>query len=186
MIKKFIFFPIWKIDKLENKLNEMEKQGYRLDYIKYSYWFYFKKTNPQNSNYIITYDMAKDNRPGMYEYRHQLLSEYSANKILTKYTKFNIFRVTGQNKNFKKLITYRDKYFQHVYFQYFIASFIMFSILFPLIIIVLHNLEIISFELVFIIICFIICFIIMIYNLYGYIKQKQKIIKCEKDNLKKK
>lgn len=186
MIKKFIFFPIWKIDKLENKLNEMEKQGYRLDYIKYSYWFYFKKTNPQNSNYIITYDMAKDNRPGMYEYRHQLLSEYSANKILTKYTKFNIFRVTGQNRNFRKLITYRDKYFQHVYFQYFIASFIMFSILFPLIIIVLHNLEIISFKLVFIIIYFIICFIIMIYNLYGYIKQKQKVKKWEKNNLKKK
>ncbi len=41
-MKKFMFFPIWKFDELEYKLKEMEKQGYRLDYIKYSYFFFFK------------------------------------------------------------------------------------------------------------------------------------------------
>ncbi len=45
--KKFIYFPLWKIDELEKTLEEMEKQGYRTVYVKNSYWFYFKKSSPK-------------------------------------------------------------------------------------------------------------------------------------------
>lgn len=193
-MKKFMFFPLWKINKLENKLNEMEKQGYRLDYIKYAYWFYFKESKSKNSDYIITYTMPKDNHSGMYEYGYELLSEYSANEIKSTQTIYNVYRITGENRDFKDLIAYRDKYFQRVYFQYMIISlfFLLISIV-PMILSLIFDGAIItddvnSFaldEFVFLMIMGVVSLLFAIYYFYGYIQQKKKVKKWQQDNLNK-
>ncbi len=182
-MKKFIFFPLWKIDKLENKLNEMEKRGYRLDYIKYAYWFYFKESKPKDSDYIITYTMYNDNHPGMYECGHQLLSEYSANEIQTIQTKYNVYRITGENRDFKNLIAYRDKYFQCVYFKNMLGVLLLLLIvLIPIIIGIIFNGITISDGMILILIEEIVLLMLAIYYFYGYIKQKKKVKKWQHDN----
>lgn len=187
-----MFFPLWKIEKLENKLNEMEEQGYRLDCIKYSYWFYFKKATPKSTDYILTYNMPRDNQPGMYIYERKLLSEHSASVI--KSSKYNVFRITGENRDFNDLIGYRSEYFQHVYFQFMLASLLPALILaVPLILSIHFNGAIVTNdmdafakgEFVFSMIFEVVLLFFAVYYFYGYIQQKKKVKKWERDNLKK-
>ncbi|MEG1719432.1 MAG: hypothetical protein RR306_03810 [Clostridia bacterium] len=125
-MKKILFYPLWKAEELENRLHNFELNGWRLKGVTYSYVFDFVKSSAKNSNYIITYDMAKDNSPCMYEYEQKLLTDYSANMIQTKFTGFDIFRVTGDKRAFDDLKNYRRNYFKHVLFQYMLISAIFF------------------------------------------------------------
>lgn len=40
-MRKLMWFPIWKIDELENKLSEYEEEGYKVSEIKYSYFYLY-------------------------------------------------------------------------------------------------------------------------------------------------
>ena len=121
-MKKTLFYPLWKADELENRLHSFELEGWRLKSITYSCVFNFVKSKPKNSDYIITYDMAKDRTQCMYEYEQMLLTDHSANKIQTKFTAFDVFRVTGKNREYNDLKNYRRSYFKHVLFQHMLIS----------------------------------------------------------------
>lgn len=123
-MKKFKYYPLWKVHELENFLSSSELQGRRLTCIKFSCIFYFVECKPKDSSYVITYDMPKDNTPCMYQYEQKLLSDYCANKIDTKATGYSVFRITGENRNFEDLKDYRKKYLKHVMFQYMVISLI--------------------------------------------------------------
>lgn len=73
-----MYYPLWQVDELEKFLHQMELKGFRLTSVDYSCIYNFAKGKAKDSDYIITYDMAKYRTPCMYEYEHILLSEYSA------------------------------------------------------------------------------------------------------------
>ncbi len=172
-MKKLLFCPLWNLHKLEKRLHEFELAGWRLQSVKYSCFYYFSKSVPKDAEYIVIYSMANDNNLKMHEYRQQLLSEYSANEISTVHTKYNIFRITGENRNFNELFEYRTGYFKHVYFQYFMTAFVLFAVLLITVILAMKNSGIISFKSILLLVCLIVCFGFAAYFLYGYIKQRK-------------
>ena len=169
-MRKFKYYPLWKINDLEDFLSKSELKGWRLSCIKFSCVFYFVKCTSKDSDYIITYNMAKDHTSGMYRYEQELLSNYCANKIATKATGYSVFRITGQNRDFKDLKYYRKKYLRHVMFQYMLISlFFLITGLMLLIASIYQNLLghrfIIAFS------YFSCTLTLCIYRIYGYVKQ---------------
>ena len=170
--KKFKYYPLWNVDKLEDFLSASEENGWRLSCIKFSCIFYFTECKSKDADYVITYDMAKDNRPGMYEYEQELLSKYSAQRIPSKSTGYCVFRITGQNRDFKDLKDYRKNYLQHVIFQYMLISLIfLITGLFVLIASIYQNLS--GCGLMIIFSYFFFTLALFIYRTYGYIKQRK-------------
>lgn len=116
-MNKIIYYPLWKIEKLEKRLRIMELCGWRLSCVKYNVFFVFEKGKPRDAEYIVTYNIARDWHPNMYEYEHQLLSKHSANRISSRFTTINLFRITGTNRNFDELVRFRKKYIKRALFQ---------------------------------------------------------------------
>lgn len=182
MIKKFIFFPIWKIDELENSLKEMEKQGYRLDYIKYSYWFYFKESNPKNVNYFMSYNNSRKLNCSFCD--SNILSNHHGHKINSCHCFYNFYRTTESKDKLDFLYEIQREITLHSILELFFTAFFMFSLFFVLTLLSIKNTNIVS--MIFVLFCTLVCLFFTLYYLYAYIKQKQKIKKWEKNNLKKK
>lgn len=171
-MKTFKYYPLWKFHELEDFLSASELEGRKLNCIKFSCVFYFTECKSKDVDYVITYDMAKDNRPGMYKYEQELLSKYSAQRIPSKSTGYCVFRITGQNRDFKDLKNYRKKYFQHVMFQYMLISLIfLITGLLLLIASIYQNLS--GGGLMIIFSYFFFTLALFIYTTYGYFKQRK-------------
>ena len=110
-MKKFLFYSLWRAEKLEERLRRFEAEGWPVHHVTCSCFFEFVKTKPKDTAYILLYDMPRDRTAGMYEYEHKLLSECAANAISTRFTGYDLFRITGENRRFDELKTYRKKYF---------------------------------------------------------------------------
>lgn len=170
--KKFKYYPLWNVEKLEDFLSVSEENGWKLSCIKFSCIFYFTECKSKAADYVITYNMAKDNRPGMYEYERELLSKYSAQRIPAKGVGYSVFRITGQNRDFKDLKNYRKTYFKHVMFQYMlISSIFLITGWFVLIASIYQNLS--GCGLMIIFSYFFFTLALFIYRTYGYIKQRK-------------
>ena len=116
-MNKIMYYPLWENEKLENRLREMELRGWRLNCVKYNVLFEFEKSKSRDIEYIVTYNITRDWHSDMYEYEHQLLSKHSANRISTKFTTRNFFRITGTNRNFDELVRFRKQYIKRALFQ---------------------------------------------------------------------
>lgn len=183
-MKKFIFFPLWKIDEIENFLKEMEKQGYRLDYIKYSYWFYFKETTLKDVNYFISYNISKQLNCSFCD--SNILSNHYGHKVNSAHCFYNLYRTTESKEKLDFLYEIQREITLHSILKLFCTAFFMFLILFTLTFLGIKNTSSDIVSLIFMLFCNFLCLFFSIYYLYGYIKQKQKVKKWEKDNLKKK
>lgn len=86
-MRKFIYTPIWKIEKTETVLTDMAKKGYRLTEVKFSSIFYFSQSSLKENRYFFTWD--KD----MTAWESNLLSEHNANAIKTKCCYFSVFEI---------------------------------------------------------------------------------------------
>lgn len=169
-MKRVLFFPLWKVEKLENILHQCEFDGWRLKNVRCSCLFDFSATESKDVDYILTYNMTRDGTPCMYEYERKLLSEYSANKVETKFTGYNLYRIVGRNRDFTDLKKYRKKYFRHVLFQQMLISFVFFAISsLILLATILQNVQNVCrvFAGVFVFIAG----ILFLYRAYGYIRQ---------------
>ena len=51
IMRKFIYFSLWEIEHIEHILEQMEKEGYRLINVRYSYLFEFKNSKTKEMNY---------------------------------------------------------------------------------------------------------------------------------------
>lgn len=89
-MKKYKYFTLWEIEALEKFLKEMEQDGYRLDKVKCSYCFYFKKTTPKEVNYFLSYKPVRGNRLGMCEC--DLGADYNANIVESKMSFYKMYR----------------------------------------------------------------------------------------------
>lgn len=181
-MKKFMFFPLWNIEKLEIKLNEMEHQGYRLDYIKYDYWFHFKNANPKKANYFLSYRNYKSGE--LIGLDNSLLSEHKAQLIKETACFYKMFRMLEPKENLKLLYGVRADFVKEQCLKNFIAI-ISLSLFWAFLFAIELLQPATKAELI---VSFIIGLTLMffsIYYLYGYFVQKQKIKKWEKNNITK-
>lgn len=122
--------------------------------------------------------MAKDNRPDMYKYEQELLSEYSAQRIPSKSTGYCVFRITGPNRDFEDLKNYRKNYFKHIMFQYMLISlFFLITGLFLLIVSIYQNLS--GWGLTAVCAYLLFTLALFTYRVYGYIRQRKL---CRENN----
>lgn len=170
-MKMFKYYSLWKINELEDFLSASELEGWKLSGIKFPCIFYFTECESKAADYVITYNMAKDNRPDMYEYEQELLSKYSAQRIPAKGAGYSVFRITGQNRDFKDLKNYRKKYFQHVMFQYMLISLIF--LITGLLLLIASIYQNLSGGLMIIFSYFFFTLALFIYTTYGYFKQRK-------------
>ncbi len=78
-MKKFFFFPLWKIEKLEEELSKLEQKGWRLDRLSPFNCFHFVEAAAKDTSYFFTYKLIKEN--GMADIEHFLKSKHSANPV---------------------------------------------------------------------------------------------------------
>lgn len=104
-MKKFIFFPLWKIEDIENFLEMMERKGFRLVNVKFSYCFCFEPTQPKEVCYFLSYKSFRGE--SMDHYNYALLSEHKANPVKTKMCYFSVLRTKEEKK--KMLLLYEGR-----------------------------------------------------------------------------
>lgn len=175
-MKKFLFYPLWKVDELERRLHCFELEGWRVSHITCSYFFDFVEAKPKDAEYVLLYDMPRDRTAGMYEYEHKLLSEHAANAIGSSFTGYDLFRITSENRRFDSLKKYRRKYFRYVLRQRVCISFGFFALSLCLLLVAILQQEP-GIYFIPVCICVFFAFVLFTYTVYGYLKQ---VLNCKK------
>ena len=179
-MKVFKYFPLWKIDDIERFLESMEQKGYRLEKIKHSYFFYFKKSSPKQMNYFISCKSFRGQSMGHCDYA--LLSKHRAHPIESAMCFYTMYRTKECKENLSLLYEVRLEYIKASLFENFLTALflaIFFSIpLFASLIFQSNNQRIWFFG---VIIGICVCF--AIYYFYGYLKQRKKCKNYELDKL---
>lgn len=173
-MKKRYYYPIWRLDDLDNELAKMEQIGFRLEKVSHVHTFHFVQSKPKNVQYFTTYTFIREQGMATIE---QSLKEKGANYIPAKLDNLGvveIYRTTDDTINLKEKIKYRNVYLQHVLFQKFIIPlcFFIFSLICTVFQIHFHSFNPIS-DIILLLITAISA-IFTIYNLYGFIYLKHK------------
>lgn len=162
----FIFFPLWKYDMIEQKLEQLEQNGLRLEKACFFWFFKFVKSAPREVRYIFTYTFLKE--WGMIECNYLLQRQYRANKINTGcFFLPDIFRITDVDCPISEIIAFRKVYFKHVIEQKIIVS-LMMVFFFGVCAVSLCDSDLVW---LYILICLllIISIVIMVYYLFGMV-----------------
>ena len=174
-MRKFIFFPLWKIEKTEHTLAEMEKSGYRLTRVMFSYWFYFQKASPKDIRYFFEY---KSFRGKTIPFDYFLLSNHNANIVKNVYCYYSVFRTKATKEEMKLLYDVRLEYIKGVLLENFLISLVLFVLLFPIFLnrICSNQINVFCFLYAFFVV---VSFFSSIYYFYGYLFQIRKIKKIK-------
>ena len=179
---KFMFYPVWKAEKLEEKLSKLESEGLRLKKEKLFSRYVFERAKRKDCTYVVTYSMTNDNHPGLYEWERILLSEYKANEIKNKHFSYRYFRITGEAPDLTDFKKDRDEYLRHVMLHRLLtALFCTLIITIPFLRGLIFEQEATVFGNVVGFVLLAISFSLFMYDLYGYIAMKSK---CRKYVLK--
>lgn len=114
-MKKFIFTPLWKVEKTEKILSDYEKDGYRLEKISFPYIFELKKSTPKNSMYfIMKYYRSNSHIP--FDLEHNLICEHGCSPVgeSDTFTGYDVFR-TLRKDDFTEFKGMRADYFRKIY-----------------------------------------------------------------------
>ncbi len=178
-MKKFVFFPLWKIEDVEKYLESMEQKGYRLEKIKHAYFFYFKESIPKSMCYFLSYKSFRGR--SMEHCDYALLSEHSANPIKSKMCFYTMYRTKAHKENLSLLYEVRLDYIKTKLLENALISLFL-TVLFSAI----AFLDIItrwSYKGIFLFTPIVgICVYLATYYFYGYFKQKSKCKNYEHDN----
>lgn len=113
---KFYYYPQWRFDLLEQYLDYMEANGYRLVYVSFLYFFKFQKSNPRKVHYLYSYSFLKES--GMIDQDYQMRKKYNAMEIHSSFffpTK--VLRITTIPAPIEEFDEFRKKYLLHVLLQ---------------------------------------------------------------------
>ena len=114
-MKKFFFFPLWKVEKIEKALSNMEQNGWRLDRISFFNCFHFVESPPKKTSYFFAYKLIKEN--GMADIEHFLKSKLGANPVngapVAILHSVYVYRIAS-DADLEKLWFYRNIYLQHL------------------------------------------------------------------------
>ncbi|MBE6813733.1 MAG: DUF2812 domain-containing protein [Ruminococcaceae bacterium] len=171
-MNKIIFFNLWEIEKLEQFLEDMECNGFRLDNIKYSYCFCFKKSEPRLMHYFLSYKSFRGQSMDYCDYA--LESKYSSNQIKSKMCFFSMYRTKVQKEELTLLYEVRMDYMKSKLLENALTVlFLAALLLIPLI--AATHFGTLSCNGILIIGVFVaICVVLTVYYFYGYYKQKNK------------
>lgn len=171
IMKKFMFFPLWKIETIEEYIESMEQKGYRLEKIKHSYWFYFKESKPKQMSYFLSCKSFRKSSMECCDYA--LLSNHGANPIESTWCFYETYRTKEDKEQLSLLYGVRADYIKAKLLECALTSSIVTAIFlacfFAAIIAKPSHQEIYIF-LAIISACA--CF--AVYYFYGYLKQKKK------------
>lgn len=81
-MKKYIFFTLWNIEKLERMLHEYEQNGLRLESVSFNYQFRFEKSAEKEMQYFLSYKSFRGASMGNCD--NALLSKHKANPVKSK------------------------------------------------------------------------------------------------------
>lgn len=176
-MRKFICFPLWNVEKIEHTLEEMEKSGYRLTGVSYSYWFTFQQSTPKQMCYFLSH-YSKGGK-SMMHCEYALQSEHDAKPIESKGSCYSFYRTKEKKENLSLLYEARMDYIRSKLLEYALTSLsltVIFTILFFLDV-TLSGQEPSGF----IIAVMTICVCLTAYYFFGYFKQRAKCRKYEHD-----
>jgi len=106
---KIIVFPQWNYEYAEKKLEQMERLGYRLEYMCLCWLFIFRKSSPRNVRYIFTYSLPKE--CGMLDCEYELRRRCKANKVPASCCFFSqIYRITDLEQDVQMILNFRSRY----------------------------------------------------------------------------
>lgn len=113
------FSPIWKCEEIESKLEQLEKDGWRLDKISGFRKFQFIRSQNKEVKYFFTCSFVKEH--GMIQTEQALKSQFKATEIrggfieLLKTT--SVYRITKTEDLLQRKF-YRNIYLRHLVMQY--------------------------------------------------------------------
>jgi len=178
-MKKFVFFPLWKIEKVERYLESMEQNGYRLEKVRYSHYFYFKKSEPKQMSYFISYNSFRGKSMGSCDYF--LLSNHGALPIQTHMCYYTLYSTKKRKEDLLLLRGARMDYIKSKLLEKALtALFVAMLILAPCLAAIITQTSYKEICLFSPLLGF--CVYLAVYYLYGYFKQKSKCKKFERDN----
>lgn len=178
-MKKFVFFPLWRIEDVEKCLESMEQKGYRLEKIKHSYCFYFKESIPKQMCYFLSYKSFRGSSMGHCDYA--LLSKHSANPIKSKLCFYTMYRTKEPKENLSFLYEVRLDYIKTKLLEKALTSLFL-TILFVTVVLAAIITKSSYKEICLFSPIIGICVYLTIYYFYGYFKQKNKCKNYEHDN----
>lgn len=128
MVKRF-FSPIWKCEKIESKLEQLENDGWRLNKISGLRKFQFVKSSPQTTRYFFTCSFVKES--GMIQTEQLLKRQYKATKISGNFIEglktTSVYRITREADLLQRKV-YRNIYLRHLVLQYILIGLLFSSI----------------------------------------------------------
>ena len=178
-MKKFIFFPLWKIESLEQSLEDLEQKGYRLVNVKNSYWFTFKVATPKVMHYFLSYKSFRGASMGNCDYA--LESAHNASLIDSKMCYYTLYRTKESKDKLPLLYEVRLDYIRKVLLEKVLTT-IFLTALFTLLLILEINSPTPHKATCILWILVAICACLTFYNLFGFIKQRTKCKKYEQKN----
>lgn len=178
-MKKYIHFPLWKIEKLEQSLEKMEKSGYRLTNVSYSHWFTFKESPPKEMYYFLSYKAFRGQSMGNCDYA--LESKHKANLIDSQMCYYSLYRTKEQKDELSLLFEVRMDYIKRILFEKAVTSLFL-AIIFALLLYATMSASANYKSLLIMIILLCACVFLTTYYFYGFSKQRSKCKKYEQNN----
>lgn len=140
-MKKFFSYPLWKIEKLEETLSNLEQMGWRLDRVSPVNCFHFVESSAKDTSYFFTYKLIKEN--GMADIEHYLKSKLSAHPVCGTPAASILHSVYVY-----RIVSCEDlekpRFYRNIYLQHLVCQKILFGLLVPVLCSLLLIFQIIS------------------------------------------
>ena len=140
-MKKFFFYPLWKIERLEGKLSSLEQMGWRLDRVSPINCFHFVESTAKDTSYFFTYKLIKEN--GMADIEHFIKSKHNANPVCGRLDvsilhSVHVYRIASCADLEK------SRFYRNIYLQHLVRQKILFGLFFPILCSLILTLQIIG------------------------------------------
>ena len=127
-MKKFFFFPLWKIEEIEKELSKLELNGWRLDRLSAFNCFHFVESSPKHTSYFFTYKLIKEN--GMADIEHFLKSKHGANPVQGTPTASILHTVYVYRMDSSADLE-KPRFYRNIYLQHLVSQKILLGLFFP-------------------------------------------------------
>lgn len=113
---KFFFYPRWNCERAEAMLEQMEARGFRLEKIKFHWFFFFKSAKPKNTRYLLTYSQPGEDE--MWQEEMKIKRDFFGEQI-TEPRMFapNVFRICNTDIDLTEFKRRRDGYIKKMLFR---------------------------------------------------------------------
>lgn len=110
-----ILTPQWKYERLESILSEYEQNGYRVKKIVGRSLFYFEKSTPAATTYLITYTFMRDS--GMKDWDWEILHNNGLEVSTSYLSTEKYYRLPKGKYDMHEFLQCRTRYLRYVFCQ---------------------------------------------------------------------